>query len=158
MTKKQTNKKTKTHENSPTRTPYNRLKILRRTIRSVIFLCSVLRAVVKGNFGLLRTSFSQEVQKSQNTRELISARKTSHTYNARDPSRQRLLSPGIRVNTRYINSTRGTALNFRLWYRRDQNSNLKITDKKYKKAPLNLYQFSKLSFDVEVIPRRRNLV
>ena len=43
-----------------------------------------------------------------NTRELISARKTSHKYN-KDLSRLRQLSPGTRVNTRYINCTRGTS-------------------------------------------------
>ena len=34
------------------------------------------------------------------------------TYSSKDPSRLRYLSPGMRVNTRYINSTRGTASKF----------------------------------------------
>ena len=47
-------------------------------------------------------------QRFQHTRELISAQKTSHKHNNKDVSRLRL-SPGICVNTRYINSTRGTS-------------------------------------------------
>ena len=39
-------------------------------------------------------------------RELISARNTSHKYNNKDLSRLRYLSPGMRVNTKCINSTR----------------------------------------------------
>ena len=44
---------------------------------------------------------------NQHTRELIRAWKTSHKYNNKDPSCLRELSPGICVNTRYTNSTRG---------------------------------------------------
>ena len=44
----------------------------------------------------------------------ISTRITSHKYNNKDLSRLRLLSHGMRVNTRYINSTRGTVTKFRI--------------------------------------------
>ena len=47
-------------------------------------------------------------QRFQHTRELISAQMTSHKHNNKDVSRLRL-SPSICVNTRYINSTRGTS-------------------------------------------------
>ena len=46
-------------------------------------------------------------QRFQHARELLSAQKTSHNNN-KDVSRLRF-SPGICVNTRYINSTRGTS-------------------------------------------------
>ena len=45
---------------------------------------------------------------NQHTRELISARKTSHKHNNTDLSRLRRLSSGMHINTRYINSTSGT--------------------------------------------------
>ena len=45
-------------------------------------------------------------------REVISAWKTSHQHNNTDPNRLPLLSPGIRVNARYINSSLRTYL---LW-------------------------------------------
>ena len=41
-------------------------------------------------------------------RELISARMASHKHDNKDTSRLRKLSPGKRVNTRYVNSTRCT--------------------------------------------------
>ena len=41
---------------------------------------------------------------------VISPRKTAHKHNNKDPSHLPQLSPGMPVNTKYINSTRGTAL------------------------------------------------
>ena len=46
--------------------------------------------------------------RKQQTMDLISSRKTSHGHN-KDVSRLRYLLPGMRVNTWYINSTRGTS-------------------------------------------------
>ena len=46
---------------------------------------------------------------NQHTRELISAWKTSHKHNNKDPSRQRKFSAGTWVNPRYTNSTTGTS-------------------------------------------------
>ena len=57
----------------------------------------------------LVTENSRVEMKTQHTRELISARKTSHKYNNKDLRRLQYLSPGMRVNTRYINSTRATS-------------------------------------------------
>ena len=45
----------------------------------------------------------------QETRETISVQKTAHKHTNKDLSSLRSESPGIRVNTRYINSTRGTS-------------------------------------------------
>ena len=45
--------------------------------------------------------------KDQQTKELISAQKMSHKQQQR-PELPTVLLPGMRVNTRYINSTRGT--------------------------------------------------
>ena len=45
---------------------------------------------------------------NRQTGELISPRQTSHEHNNEDLSRLRQLSPGMRVNTRYTNSTKGT--------------------------------------------------
>jgi len=50
-----------------------------------------------------------EAQSAQHTRELTSARNTSHKHNNKDLSRLWSLSPGMRVNTRYTNSTRSTS-------------------------------------------------
>ena len=47
---------------------------------------------------------------NQHTRELISAWKTSHKHNNKDPSHQRKFSAGMWVNPRYTNSTTGTSL------------------------------------------------
>ena len=46
---------------------------------------------------------------NQHTREIISAPKMSHKHDKKDLSRLRSLSPGVRVNSRYINSTTGTS-------------------------------------------------
>ena len=46
---------------------------------------------------------------SQHARELITAWKTSHKHNNKDLSRLWQLSPGMHVNTRDMNSTRGTS-------------------------------------------------
>ena len=46
-------------------------------------------------------------QQNQHTRELISAQKTSHKH--KDPCHLQQLSTGMRVSTRYINSTKGTS-------------------------------------------------
>ena len=46
---------------------------------------------------------------NQHTRELISAWNMEHKYNKNDLSCLQWLSPGTCVNTRYINSTRGTS-------------------------------------------------
>ena len=46
-------------------------------------------------------------------REIINARKTSHKHNNKDLSRLRKLSPGMRVNTWYRHSPRGTSSIFR---------------------------------------------
>ena len=48
---------------------------------------------------------------NQHARELINAQKSSHKRNNKDRSCLRELSPGMRVNARYINSTRGTSSN-----------------------------------------------
>ena len=45
---------------------------------------------------------------NEQTRELISARMTSHKHDNKDTSRLPKLSPGKRINTRYLNSTRCT--------------------------------------------------
>ena len=50
----------------------------------------------------------QRFLQNQHTRKVISTQKTSHKHNHKDPSRLRYLSPGMHVNTRSINSTRGT--------------------------------------------------
>ena len=47
------------------------------------------------------------LKQNQHTRELIIARNTQHNYNNKDLSRLRWLSPGMRANTRYKNTTRG---------------------------------------------------
>ena len=44
-------------------------------------------------------------EQDQQTRELISAQDNTHRHNDKDPSCLWLLSPGMQVNTRYINST-----------------------------------------------------
>ena len=49
------------------------------------------------------------IYQNQNTKELISPRKMSHKHNNKDLSRLRQLSPGMRVQTQYINATRGTS-------------------------------------------------
>ena len=46
---------------------------------------------------------------NQHTRELISVWKTSHKRNSKDLICLLLLTPGMRVNTRHINCTRGTS-------------------------------------------------
>ena len=51
----------------------------------------------------------QRFPQNQHTRELITAQKTSPKHNNKDPSPLRYLSPGMHVNTRYVNSTRGTS-------------------------------------------------
>ena len=45
-------------------------------------------------------------EQDQQTRELISAQDITHRHNDKDPSCLWLLSPGMQVNTRYINSNR----------------------------------------------------
>ena len=40
--------------------------------------------------------------------ELFGARNPSHDHISKDPNRLRLVSPGMRANTRYINSAKGT--------------------------------------------------
>ena len=52
--------------------------------------------------------------------ELNSAQKMPHECN-KDPSRLRQLSPGMQVNTRYINATRGTSSNTTLLFRAFHN-------------------------------------
>ena len=52
-------------------------------------------------------SESGTTREHQHTRELISARKMSHKHNNKDLSRLGWLLTGMRVNTRYIKSTRG---------------------------------------------------
>ena len=47
---------------------------------------------------------------NQQTRQLINAQKISHKYNSKDLSRLQQVSPGLRVNTRYINIYRGHPL------------------------------------------------
>ena len=44
---------------------------------------------------------------NEHTRELISAQQMSHKHNSTGPSCLQHLSPGMSVNTRYINSTKG---------------------------------------------------
>ena len=57
-------------------------------------------------FAIFRGSLT-EIQR-QHTRELISTWKTSHKHNNEDLRCLRSLSPGMRVNTRDVNPTRGT--------------------------------------------------
>ena len=52
-----------------------------------------------------------------NKEELISAQKMTHKHNNKDLGRLWQLSPGMRVNTRYINSIRGAHPFFRMYLR-----------------------------------------
>ena len=53
----------------------------------------------------IRSMSATKHEWNQQTRELISAQKTSHIDNNKSLSRQWYFSPGMQVNTRYINST-----------------------------------------------------